>query len=182
MNSRSNEIRPGEKRARLTAADSKDTAGNEEPLRGTAEAFWDSSFLESQHQFWIDRDKNWMAWDFILRTDDGHQIRCSKKDLAQFSESFLRMLSEANSQMASCKQLTVNNAKGRDLETLLSLHYSREKVSVCVLFLRLPSGALAYMQVLMAASLIFNNCSPKHGFAVKQVCVETKPCLKGITN
>jgi BTB/POZ domain len=97
-------------------------------LAVSSAAFERAALSDLQHRIWIGRSMKEEFWDLLLKTDDGHQILCSKKDLASFSGYFYRLFS--NGKLAKCKKLQIRSHEicGVNLEILISLHYSREKV------------------------------------------------------
>jgi hypothetical protein len=112
---------PNAKRARVAVTDGPACVVSETSLRMSRDDFVSSAVFDSPHQFWLDRAKNKKFWDVVIRTDDGHQTLCSKKDLASFSDYFLSMFSEENYREADCNDVTLLNTIGSDFEVLLSL-------------------------------------------------------------
>lgn len=119
---------PQEAYAKLTVPESPICCTDASNLRLGSEIFEKSLIWDSQHRLWIEKDKHRSFWDVVIRTEEGHQILCSRKDLAGFSPFFLAMFSNEDYQEAHAKDLPLRDTCGKDFEVLLALHYSKEKV------------------------------------------------------
>lgn len=116
------------KRPRITVEESSSSCAEDSGLRIMSDTFGSSIIWDSQQQLWLERVYNRKFWGIIIRTDDGHEIICSKKDLVTFSDFFLAMFSNDEYREASSNDLFLPNTSGKDFEVLLSLHYLKEKV------------------------------------------------------
>eukprot|EP00884_Botryococcus_braunii_P013318 jgi/Botrbrau1/21988/Bobra.0024s0005.1 len=144
----------------------KDSSGSGEGTswRVSKDLFVKSRLSFMQHEFWVNRADYPQFWDFVLRTDDGHSITCSKKDLAMFSEYFMRMFCNEGFQEATSSELLLTEASGDDLEVLLSLHYSREKaalthLNVCDVYV-LATRLQFHAAVDVCEKLMLDNLNP----------------------
>lgn len=118
---------PKEKRRKVASGESSTCPAAHLKLRVTADAFGGSSRWDSQHQFWLKREKIRKVWDLLIRTNDGQKIICSKKDLMALSDYFRVMFFHEDYRESGSDDLTLHDTSGPDFEVLLSLYYFKRR-------------------------------------------------------